>query len=141
MPFLDGDRKRQNSKRYRLQRSQTHRRIECTFTREEAAILDRYAKREGVSTARLVARLALSQVDDRLYVPRVLSDALDRLSRLIGSMSTNVNQVAHAANRDAQMNRDIDARSLFESLHRGHQDMTGFIRKEFEGLWRMFQKK
>jgi len=141
MPFSEDHRKQQHNKAYRLKRTQTHRRVECTFTREEGRILDRYAKREGVSTARLVARLAIAQVDDRLYVPRVLSDALGRLYRLMGRMSTNVNQIAHAANRDAQMKRDIEARKLFQSIHHGHASMREKIEEEFTALWKQFSKE
>ena len=139
MPFSDPSKKIVHNQEYRFRRAKTHRRVELSFTREEAAQLDRYAKREGVSTAQLVKHLALSQINDRLYVPRVLSDALGRLSRLIGSMSTNVNQIAHAANRDAQLNRDIEAKTLFRSLQSGHREMSQVIRKEFDELWKQFQ--
>ena len=104
-------------------------------------MLDRYAKREGITTARLVACLAISQLDDRLFVPRALSDALERISRLLGSMSTNVNQMAHAANRDVLMGRDIDAKNLFRSVHQGNRELGQKIRKEFESVWRWLQPK
>ena len=139
MPISEPSRKLACNQVYRQKRQKTHRLIQVTFTKEEGALLDRYAKRESISTARLVKRLAVSQLDDRLYVPRVLSDALGRLSRLIGSMSTNVNQIAHAANRDAQLNRDIEAKTLFRSLQSGHREMSQVIRKEFDELWKQFQ--
>ena len=139
MPFSEPSRKLAYNQEYRFRRAKTHRRVELSFTREEADLLTRYAKREGVSMAHLVKRLTLAQVDDRLYVPRVFSDALGRLSRLIGSMSTNVNQIAHAANRDAQFNRDIEARRLLQSIHQGHQEMRSTLRKEFDALWKLFQ--
>ncbi|MGC6583213.1 MAG: plasmid mobilization protein [Akkermansiaceae bacterium] len=141
MPFSDRSRKLTRSQEYDRQRRQTHRQVKATFTREEAALLDRYAKREGISTARLVARLSLSRLDDRLFVPRALSDALGRISRLLGSMSTNVNQMAHAANRDALMSRDIDAKNPFRIVHQGNRELAQKVRTEFEAVWRVFQQK
>lgn len=75
--------------------------------------LEKAAKREGVTPARLLLTIGLRDLDKTVYVPAEIRRELDRLTLLIRNIANNLNQIAHYTNTVRQA---ADARAVFAEL-------------------------
>lgn len=75
--------------------------------------LEKAAKREGMTPARLLLTIGLRDLDKTVYVPAEIKQELSRLTLLIRNIANNINQIAHHTNTVRQA---ADARTVFAEL-------------------------
>lgn len=75
--------------------------------------LEKAAKRERMTPARLLLTIGLRDLDKTVHVPAEIKDELGRLTLLIRNIANNLNQIAHHTNTVRQA---ADAKTVFAEL-------------------------
>lgn len=75
--------------------------------------LEKAARRERMTPARLLLTIGLRDLDKTVYVPAEIKEELGRLGLLIRNVANNINQIAHHTNTVRQA---ADAKAVFAEL-------------------------
>lgn len=119
---------KENQKRKKLERKSTHRRVEIQLTVSQYRAFERIAKREGISTNRLVKNMAIAYRDTTYFMPAELSKSVDKLSLLIRNIANNLNQMAHSAN----VFKRVDENLVFQHLAQLDEQVQNFVQGKMQ---------
>ena len=86
-------------KAYRRKYKDQAKRVNLTFSREEAAALEKAAKASGMTLSGFVKSLALDGFNKEVTLPEELGERLEGFDRYIRNIANNVNQMAKHSNR------------------------------------------
>lgn len=76
--------------------------VNCSLTRDENTDLERRARRLGMRKTTCLKKLAFAYSENRYLVPANIEAKLEALIVLFRNVATNINQIAHHANRNRQ---------------------------------------
>ena len=116
--------KKEYQKHEKQKRKSTHKRVEIQLTIAEHRAFERIAKREGISTNRLVKNMAIAYHDSQYFMPAQLQASVDKLSLLIRNIANNLNQMAHSAN----VFKQVDETIVFQHLAKLDEQVQEFVK-------------
>lgn len=116
--------RKQYQHRKKLERKQTHKRIEIQLTNREYAQFQKIAQQESTTVNHLIKNMAIAYRDTKFIVPAQLQEPLNQLTFLIRNIAGNLNQLSHSAN----IFRDIDRDRVFEHLASLDDKVQDFVK-------------
>ena len=132
MPFRDPEDKRLYEKAYRHYRSETHRSVKLTMTKQTYELFLEYAKQSGQSVAKTILQLAEQKHHDTPLLHPETKNKLDAIIRLLRSSGNNINQIAHACNIRVMCDDDLptpdEGKDFLESIHQGMNQLEVMIK-------------
>ncbi|MGI1671640.1 MAG: plasmid mobilization relaxosome protein MobC [Neptuniibacter sp.] len=115
--------RRSYQKLKKLERKQTHKRVELQLTHNEYSQFEKIARREGVSVNAIIKNMAVAYRDTKYFIPSQVQDSLNTLTYLIRNIANNLNQLSHSAN----IFQGIDRNRIFEHLAQMDEAIQEFV--------------
>ncbi len=110
-------------KRKKLERKQTHKRVELQLTFSEYKQFEEIARKESTTVNTVIKNMAVAYRDTKYFIPTQVQESLNTLTFLIRNIANNLNQLAHSANAF----QDIDCNRVFEHLAQMDEMIKAFV--------------